>query len=290
MLFSGFDTSKNKFVLLFAVTLAVVFVLSITFSPAVAMADENIVSISHTNGKYVLDWSSYTPSEDLDGYVVEVNGTKTYLDGYFYTHFDVTSLLATPNSYQITLYANSKGVLTPIGSVVEKVVATLSKVKNIHIAGIDLTWDAVKNAKGYHVFVNGIHVGFSKTNSLPIFKFFRMSGQYQIAVVPVGKNIYYLSPLPSFYTHNVKTKMSLDLPIFIFEYMGQIAISWQSLEGATFSYSIDGEEAITTTDTFIVLDVEYGEHEFELSGEDGRFVYDLGKVAFVVDDEGVHNV
>jgi hypothetical protein len=279
----------NPFIPLLAVLTAVVLLSAFSMSP-LAMAEEPVVSLTYDNGKYVLDWSRFSPTDNLDGYVIEVNGAKTYLDGYFLTYFDLSPLLSTPNLYKISLYANSKGVLTHIGTIVEKVVATLGQVKNMRVAGIDLTWDAVKNAKGYHVFVNGVYFGFSSTTSLRLFNGFTPSGKYQIAVLPVGKTIYYLSPQPTFYTHNVKAKMTLDLPIFIFEYMGQITVSWQDVDGVTFSYSIDGGDAITSTQTFVTLDVEDGQHSFELFGEDDTATYDFGTVTFIVEDEEVDYV
>jgi hypothetical protein len=84
--------------------------------------------------------------------------------------------------------------------------------------------------------------------------------------------------------------MTLDLPIFIFEYMGQTTISWQDVNGVTFSYSIDGGDAITSTQTFLTLDVEDGEHTFELFGEDNTATYDFGTVTFIVEDEEVDYV
>ena len=291
MIYTTINSQEVKFTpAVIAIVLAIVFALTFSLSPAVARADENVLSLSFKEGKYVLDWSRYTPSDDLDGYVIEINGSKTYLDDNLLTYFDVTSLLGTPNNYKISLYANSKGVLTLIGTVVEKVVATLDKVKNLRIAGFSLTWDAVKNAKGYFVFANGVFVGFTKDTSFDVLTYMQTKGQYQLAVVPISNSAYYLMPSPTFVTHTVKATMTRDLEVYISKFMGELIASWQHLDGVEFFISIDDGDVVAVSSNNFVLNLEDGKHTIDLFGEDDFYYFYFGNTTFTLNDGEVEYV
>ncbi len=279
---SGFFDFNKKYV---AVLLAVILLLfSLALPQNLALADNNKVFISDEEGKLILKWTEYSEDHSsFNGYIISINGSKTFLDGYFFTYFEVTSLLTTPGNYEISVYANLRGDLSLIGSCQRKVVKGLDKVANITLSSNRISWDKVKDAKGYVVFVNNLFMGFTEESFLD-FNGWSKSDSYTVSLLPVGKDEFHLASSPSHKVFDVSNRVSVSTPIYVAYYNGRIAISWQRHESVTYGYQLsNGQNSDCTLPyTTIFFDLEDGTYTFTLTGFDGKFYYDFGAVTFTL--------
>lgn len=153
----------------------------------------------------------------------------------------------------------------------------LDKVTNIRATEtdgyIEFTWDAVADATGYNVSIEGLG-GFEKVVSdtrceVEVSKF-SLDTKYKVKVVAIGNNTIFDSE-PAIYEYSYSKQKLANTKGLDFKYEGEvITLTWKAVDfAAAYSVSVNDKVATTTSETSWVLPV-------------GQFNYgDELKVSFV---------
>lgn len=276
------------------ISIALVVLLTMTvfsFSSSTALAEDNSVYVSVDDGKYILSWREYSAdTSSFNGYVISVDGSHTYLDGYYFTYFDITDLVAGGGEHQISVYASLDGGLQRIDSCLVKVIVSLDKARNIRLSSGFLFWDKVKNADEYLVFINNVFVGRTDEEKLYADDLLStVKDSVIVAVIPFSDSPYHLSPAPTYQTINLTKIIEADLDFFVFNTKDGVVISWQPIGEISFSYALtaDGEtifEGNITSSTLTFDTLAEGTYSLAVFGEDKVFNYDFGAITFSVEN------
>lgn len=283
---------SRKSISVISVALIVTIMMAVfSFSSSTALAEDNSVSVSVEDGKYILSWRAYSAdTSSFNGYVISVDGSYTYLDGYYFTYFDITDLVAGGGEHQISVYASLDGGLQRIGSCLVKVIVSLDKARNIRLSSGFLFWDKVKNADVYLVFINNVFVGRTDEETLYADDLLSTTKDSVIvAIVPFSDSPYHISPAPTYQTINLKKVIEADLDFYVFNTKDGVVISWQPVGEILFSYTLtkDGETISygnVTSSTLTFETLADGTYSLSVFGEDKVFKYDFGAITFSVEN------
>ena len=265
-----------------------VFILvSMIISPYVAVAEENPVTLSFEDDKYILKWRAYSlDTTTFDGYAILINENWTNLNGVYTTSFNVTDMFTTVGDYNISVYAKCGQDHILIGTTSTTITATLDMVDSVIFSNGTLYWNAVEYADGYAVFVNNIFIGTTTTENFDVDRFLALSGDFDVIIYPFSENTYLLTPSPTVKTLSINNVLDVDLTINVFNYIDGIVLSWQPLENITYQYTLTSStDTISgnTIDSSIVFDnLADGTYTFELYGDDSNFTYSFGTIQFSV--------
>ena len=287
---------SRKSISVISVALIVTIMMAVfSFSSSTALAEDNSVSVSVEDGKYILSWRAYSAdTSSFNGYVISVDGSYTYLDGYYFTYFDITDLVAGGGEHQISVYASLDGGLQRIGSCLVKVIVSLDKARNIRLSSGFLFWDKVKNADEYLVFINNVLVGRTDEEKLYADDLLSTAKDSVIvAVIPFSDSPYHLSPAPTYQTINLTKVIEADLDFYVFNTKDGVVISWQPVGEILFSYALTTEgETISdgnvTSSTLTFETLADGTYSLSVFGEDKVFNYDFGAITFSVENGEVN--
>ena len=283
---------SRKSISVISVALIVTIMVAVfSFSSSTALAEDNSVSVSVEDGKYILSWRAYSAdTSSFNGYVISVDGSYTYLDGYYFTYFDITDLVAGGGEHLLSVYASLDGGLQRIGSCLVKVIVSLDKARNIRLSSGFLFWDKVKNADEYLVFINNVFVGRTDEEKLYADDLLSTAKDSVIvAVIPLSDSPYHLSPAPTYQTINLTKVLEADLDFYVFNTKDGVVISWQPVGEILFSYTLTKEgEAISygnvTSSTLTFETIAGGTYFLSVFGEDKVFNYDFGAITFSVEN------
>lgn len=285
----------RKSISVISVALIVTIMAVFSFSSSTALAEDNSVWVSVEDGKYILGWRAYSAdTSSFNGYVISVDGSYTYLNGYYFTYFDVTDLVAGGGEHQISVYASLDGGLQRIGSCLVKVIVSLDKARNIRLSRGFLFWDKVKNADEYLVFINNVFVGRTDEEKLYADDLLSTAKDSVIvAIIPFSDSPYHLSPAPTYQTINLTNVIEADLDFYVFNTKDGVAISWQPVGEILFSYTLTKEgETVSignvTSSTLTFENLADGTYFLSVFGEDKVFKYDFGAVTFSVENGEVN--
>lgn len=265
-----------------------VFILvSIIISPYVAVAEENPVTLSFEDDKYILKWRAYSlDTTSFDGYAILINENWTNLSGVYTTSFNVTDMLTTVGNYNISVYAKCGQDHILIGTTSTTITATLDMVDGVIFSNGTLYWNAVEYADGYAVFVNNIFIGTTTAENFDVDRFLALSGDFNVIIYPFSENTYLLTPSPTAKTLSINNVLDIDLTINVFNYIDGIVLSWQPLENITYQYTLTSSTdtiAGSIMDSNIVFNnLADGTYTFELYGDDSNFTYSFGTIQFSV--------
>lgn len=283
---------SRKSISVISVALIVTIMVAVfSFSSSTALAEDNSVWVSVEDGKYILSWRAYSAdTSSFNGYVISVDGSHTYLDGYYFTYFDVTDLVAGGGEHQISVYASLDGGLQRIGTCLVKVIVSLDKARNIRLSSGFLFWDKVENADEYLVFINNVFVGRTDEEKLYADDLLSTAKDSVIvAIIPFSDSPYHLSPAPTYQTINLANVIEADLDFYVFNTKDGVVISWQPVGEILFSYTLTKEgETISygnvTLSTLTFENLADGTYSLSVFGEDKVFNYDFGTITFSVEN------
>ena len=282
---------SKKSISVISVALIVTIMAVFSFSSSTALAEDNSVWVSVEEGKYILGWRAYSAdTSSFNGYVISVDGSYTYLNGYYFTYFDVTDLVAGGGEHQISVYASLDGGLQRIGSCLVKVIVSLDKARNIRLSRGFLFWDKVNNADEYLVFINNVLVGRTDEEKLYADDLLSTAkDSVVVAIIPLSDSPYYLSPAPTYQTINLTNVIEADLDFYVFNTKDGVVISWQPLGEILFSYTLTkGGETVSignvTSSTLTFESLADDTYSLSVFGEDKVFKYDFGMVTFSVEN------
>lgn len=283
---------SRKSISVISVALIVTIMMAVfSFSSSTALAEDSSVWVSVEDGKYILGWRAYSAdTSSFNGYVISVDSSYTYLDGYYFTYFDVTDLVAGGGEHQISVYASLDGGLQRIGSCLVKVIVSLDKARNIRLSSGFLLWDKVTNADEYLVFINNVLVGRTDEEKLYADDLLSTAKDSVIvAIIPFSDSPYHLSPAPTYQTINLANVIEADLDFYIFNTKDGVVISWQPVGEIFFSYTLtkEGEtifEGVVTSSTLTFETLADGTYFLSVFGEDKVFKYDFGAITFSVEN------
>lgn len=285
----------RKSISVISVALIVTIMAVFSFSSSTALAEDNSVWVSVEEGKYILGWRAYSAdTSSFNGYVISVDGSYTYLNGYYFTYFDVTDLVADGGEHQLSVYASLDGGLQRIGSCLVKVIVSLDKARNIRLSRGFLFWDKVNNADEYLVFINNVFVGRTDEEKLYADDLLSTAkDSVVVAIIPFSDSPYHLSPAPTYQTINLTNVIEADLDFYVFNTKDGVVISWQPVGEILFSYTLtkDGETVSignVTSSTLTFENLADGAYSLSVFGEDKVFKYDFGAVSFSVENGEVN--
>lgn len=268
------------------VAIAVVILISASVSPFIAMADSGDVWLEHDEESTILRWTLPSNKDDIDGFVIRINNNPTYANGNNVSYFDITNLLKEAGLYNISVYASINGNETLIGSCTTITTATLDSVTNVIFDGGNLTWCKVNYADKYLVFVNDVFVSCVYEENCNIAPILALSGEYEVIILPLSNNPYVFVGTPTYKTISVKSTVDLPFKVYVFNYLDSIILSWQGVEGITYSYTLTSSTSSissSTTNTNVTFEnLEDGTYAFTLFGNDGSVDYNFGTTVFSV--------
>lgn len=286
---------SRKSISVISVALIVTIMAVFSFSSSTALAEDNSVWVSVEEDKYILGWRAYSAdTSSFNGYVISVDGSYTYLNGYYFTYFDVTDLVAGGGEHQLSVYASLDGGLQRIGSCLVKVIVSLDKARNIRLSRGFLFWDKVNNADEYLVFINNVFVGRTDEEKLYADDLLSTAKDSVIvAIIPFSDSPYHLSPAPTYQTINLTNVIESDLDFYVFNTKDGVVISWQPVGEILFSYTLTkGGETVSignvTSSTLTFENLADGAYSLAVFGEDKVFKYDFGAVTFSVENGEVN--
>ena len=276
--------SKSK--LIVAISTALVLLLLVSTTPFIAMATTNDVWLENDNDAKVLHWNIPSNKDDVDGFIIKINGDITYIEGNTTSYFDITELLQDAGEYNIFVYSSINGEEVLIGSCSTITTITLGSVTNIAFSKGILSWNKVKHADKYVVFVNNILVTITNENIINLSSMLALSGEYDIIIFPFSENEHIFSSGASHKTVMVKSSIDMPIDVYVFNYLDGIVVSWQGVDGITYSYTLTSSTSSipsTTTNTNISFEnLEDGTYAFTLCGSDGSIDYNFGTTTFSV--------
>lgn len=276
--------SKSK--LIVAISTALVLLLLVSTTPFIAMATTNDAWLENENDAKVLHWNIPSNKDDIDGFIIKINGDITYIEGNTTSYFDITELLQDAGEYNIFVYSSINGKEVLIGSCSTITTITLGSVTNIAFSKGILSWNKVKHADKYIVFVNNILVATTNENITNLSSMLALSGEYDIIIFPFSENEHIFSSGASHKTVMVKSSIDMPIDVYVFNYLDSMVLSWQGIDGMTYSYTLSSSSTSTTNtliSTSLTLNnLEDGTYTFSLYGNDGNIDYNFGTTTFSV--------
>lgn len=281
-----YKRSRSKHKLIVAISTALVVLLLISATPFIAMASTGDVWLEDEDNVKVLHWNIPSNKDDIDGFIIKINGNITYIEGNTASYFDITDLLQDAGEYDISVYSSINGEEVLIGSCSTITTITLGSVTNLTFSNGILSWNKVEHVDKYCVFVNNVFVATTNENNINLASILALSGEYDIVIFPFSENEYIFSSGVSRKTVVVKSSIDMPISVYVFNYLNGIVLSWQGVDGITYSYTFTSSTssiANTTTNTNIVFDnLEDGTYAFTLCGSDGSIDYNFGTTIFNV--------
>ena len=276
--------SKSK--LIVAISTALVLLLLVSTIPFIAMATTNDAWLENENDAKVLHWNIPSNKDDIDGFIIKINGDITYIEGNTTSYFDITELLQNAGEYNIFVYSSINGEEVLIGSCSTITTITLGSVTNITFSKGILSWNKVEHADKYVVFVNNILVTITNENIINLSSMLALSGEYDIIIFPLSENEHIFSSGASHKTVMVKSSIDMPIDVYVFNYLDSVVLSWQGIDGMTYSYTLTSSTSSisnTITNTNISFEnLEDGTYTFTLYGNDGSIDYNFGTTTFSV--------
>ena len=275
--------------LIFGAVLTLLVISLTSFIPTTAIAEENPVTLSCDGDTYTLHWKVFSndPST-FDGYVISINGIDTNLSDYYFCYYNITSLLTDVGNYTITVYAKQGGNLIFIGSCQTAITRHLDNIENLNYSNGTLSWSHVENADGYIVFIGNIYIGITLEENMYIDNKLALSGDFDVIILPYSENEYLLTPVPTIKTISKVSAVNVDLPIYAFNYAGNVLLSWQWLDNVSFNYVLSSTDYMKTGTTnsccLSFENLEDGTYFFALYGKDSSFDYNFGCIEFTIEN------
>ena len=178
----------------------------------------------------------YNPVENAEKYIITVdcgnkNHKHTATDNGTYTYFDISGCEMQKGGIKVTIKAEASGFVSSEGVFVYD--KTLDSVSEIEVKDGKLVWNAIGNALGYVVMINGEEVK-TDVNEYSLKEY--AEGKYDIEVYPVSYK--YNSPEAATFTYN-KQLPATPAGIVI---NGNV-LKWKAVENATgYSVRLNGKE------------------------------------------------
>ncbi len=281
-----YKRSLSKHKLVVAISTALVVLLLISATPFIAMASTGDVWLEDEDGVNVLHWNIPSNKDDIDGFIIKINGNITYIEGNTASYFDITDLLQDAGEYDISVYSSINGEEVLIGSCSTITTITLGSVTNLTFSKGILSWNKVEHADKYCVFVNNVFVATTNESNINLASILALSGEYDIIIFPFSENEHIFSSGISRKTVVVKSSIDLPIDVYVFNYLNGIVVSWQGVDGMTYSYTLTSSTSSisnTITNTNISFEnLEDGTYTFTLYGNDGSIDYNFGTTTFSV--------
>ncbi len=250
--------TKFKHILLLVIAITMTFVLASCslenfFTPA--EPEKNTEAPTLTVDGAVVSWQSIA---DAEKYIVYVNGNATETTETSYSLENMK-----PGAYDIQVQTVKGDEKATSDIVTVKITATLA-APEISLSGNSVSWDAVENATGYEVFVNGESRGTVSGTVYAVLE--NAVGNYNITVKAVGNDIFFASGLSNEVVYTVNESapqpISLDAPVISIE--GGV-LSWTAVTDATtYKIIVNGNESYKTSDTIFTLPVTLGEGNYTI--------------------------
>ena len=182
----------------------------------------------------------YNPVENAEKYIITVdcgnkNHKHTSIDNGTYTYFDISGCEMQKGGIKVTVKAEAAGLISSEGVFVYD--KTLDKISAIGVKDGKLVWDAVDDALGYVLTINGEEIKLD-ANEFSLKEY--AEGKYDIEIYPV--NYKYNSPEAAILTYN-KTPLASPAGVAV---NGNV-LKWKSVENATgYSVKLNGTEYTVT--------------------------------------------
>ena len=115
-----------------------------------------------------------------------------------------------------------------------------------------------------------------------------LSGDFDVIILPFSENEYLLTPVPTIKTISNVSAVNVDLPIYAFNYAGNVLLSWQWLDNVSFNFVLSSTDYMKTGTTnsccLSFENLEDGTYFFALYGKDSSFDYNFGCIEFTIEN------
>jgi hypothetical protein len=182
---------SRVWILIFIVALSAAFALPQPLFVTAAAQTPHDLHIEQTDGLRFVLWSGEEGgnwfSVKLNGDFIMENGFIWSADGEF--SLEITDYVQTPGNYVIEIaQTDGENPITPFASHTFSVSGVLEAPQAVAVDNLSLSWDAVANAAGYTVVINGIAVASATDCVFDLSRHIVISAQYCVAVFAVPQN------------------------------------------------------------------------------------------------------
>lgn len=237
-----------------------VIIMAIPLGADIANAENRVltapsgIALIESGGTYSLTWGRVT---DNDGYIVEIEGveysvnkdTECYSGGF---------QAGTVYSVRVKALAADGRTDSSYSELTEVYIAgKIAAPANIQVENNLLSWNAVENATGYKVVLNGVIAADGITaTTLDLAELLYSTGDYIIKIKAIGNNELYIdSEYSALKTFTYQKELSAPENLAVTAENGDVIASWDEVKYAdTYIVSVDGVESTASTNSLNITE------------------------------------
>lgn len=246
--------------LLLLTAIFAVIIMAVPFGAGIANAENRVLTIPSgialikSGDAYSLTWGRVT---DNNGYIAEIDGVEYTLDkdtesysGGFQT--------GTIYSVRIKALAADGHTDSPYSELTEVYMAgKIAAPANVQVENNLLSWNAVENAAGYKVVLNGVIAADGITaTTLDLSELLFSTGDYIISIKAKGNNGLYIdSEYSAVKIFTYQKELGAPENLAVTAENGNVIASWDEVKYADeYIVSVDGAETTATTNSLDITD------------------------------------